>query len=684
MNISFGWATTSIGAVITSAASIAIETIRTLMTLSFHSRSMGEWPESQLLLRDLPEPGQAVRLDDQEEEDQSAEDHQLDLLLERNRKPEPDRVRRVAQDDRNEHDERGAEEGAQDAAPAADDHHEQDEERDADVERQGLGAAEIEEHQLGPGHPAVERADAEGEQLGAQRPHADDLGGDVAVADRHPGPADATADQVLGDEGEHGDQSQRGEVPRRRCRVRAGDERAEERPVRGGDGARRRIVGEPPDPVEEPDEEELRGEGRDGEVEALDAEARDAEQQPDGGRDDAREHEDDDDVELRERRRQLERRVGADRHEAAGAERELSGVPRQQVEPDGGQRVDQERDQYRLEPVLAGGERRHHEGRDHSGRDEHTVLDDREDRLVTRVRRFELSGLPIDHREAPHGSGDGGVGGRGTRSLHASVGGTAPGWSPAAGGAAHACRVVPRPPTPPSPDPWGVTGVQRRSKAFMASHALDDLLAEEALGPHQQEREGEDVGEPVLDGAADERPPVDLPQLLADTDDEPAHDRARHGLEAAQDQHGQRLERDEREAELHAALGAPHQPGDHRDDTRHRPHDDPDRLERDPDRERRLVVVGDRAERAADAGPLEEHGEHGDQHGGGDRRRQLELVDLDAADDERAVGNSDVELLDVGAPQHLPESLEEEVQADRGHEQDDVFLVDQGSQHRSE
>src|SRR5438552_11627881 len=145
MNISFGWATTSIGAVITSAASIAIETIRTLMTLSFHSRSMGEWPEPRLLLRDLPEPRQAARLDDQEEDDQSAEHHQLDLLLERHREPEPHGVRHIREDDRHQHDERGAEERAEDAPEPADDHHEQHEKRDADVERERLGAGGIEE-----------------------------------------------------------------------------------------------------------------------------------------------------------------------------------------------------------------------------------------------------------------------------------------------------------------------------------------------------------------------------------------------------------------------------------------------------------------------------------------------------------------------------------------------------------
>ena len=51
---------------------------------------------------------------------------------------------------------------------------------------------------------------------------------------------------------------------------------------------------------------------------------------------------------------ELERGVGAHRHEAAGAERELPRVAGQQVEPEGGQRVDQERDQHRLQPVLAG------------------------------------------------------------------------------------------------------------------------------------------------------------------------------------------------------------------------------------------------------------------------------------------------------------------------------------------
>ena len=62
-------------------------------------------------------------------------------------------------------------------------------------------------------------------------------------------------------------------------------------------------------------------------------------------------------------------------------------------------------------------------------------------------------------------------------------------------------------------------------------------------------------------------------------------------------------------------------------------------------------------------------------------RPATETVDLHAAHDERRVGNADVELLDVGPPRHLTEALEEEVEPDGGHEQDDVLLVHQRPQH---
>ena len=57
------------------------------------------------------------------------------------------------------------------------------------------------------------------------------------------------------------------------------------------------------------------------------------------------------------------------------------GIAGEEVQPDGGQRVDQERDQDRLQPVLARDQRRHDRA-DHGGTSEPAVLDDREDRLV--------------------------------------------------------------------------------------------------------------------------------------------------------------------------------------------------------------------------------------------------------------------------------------------------------------
>ena len=250
---------------------------------------------------------------------------------------------RVGQEDRHQHDEGGAEERAEHAAQPADDDHEEHEERQVDVERQRLGAAEVEEDELGARHPAVERADREGEELGAERAHADDLGRDVAVADRHPRTAHPPAHEVLRDQREERHEGERDDVARRRGGRRAGDGDAEERARGRGDRARRGVVGEPGDLVEEPDQEELGGERGDGEVEALDAEARDAEHDADEGRDEPREQEHDRDVEPRERGAELERGVRADRHEAAGAERELPRIAGEEVQPERGQRVDEER-----------------------------------------------------------------------------------------------------------------------------------------------------------------------------------------------------------------------------------------------------------------------------------------------------------------------------------------------------
>src|SRR5258708_21863144 len=86
-------------------------------------------PQPELLLADLPEPRQPPRLDDQEEDDEAAEDHGLQVAHGVDGDLEAEHARRVVEEDRQQHDEAGAEERAQYAAQPADDNHEEDLER---------------------------------------------------------------------------------------------------------------------------------------------------------------------------------------------------------------------------------------------------------------------------------------------------------------------------------------------------------------------------------------------------------------------------------------------------------------------------------------------------------------------------------------------------------------------------
>src|SRR5260370_17715527 len=82
------------------------------------SQSMREGTEAQLLLADGPEPRQTVGLDDQKEDDQRAEDHRLQIGHQIDRNLQPGEARRVVEKNRQQHNEGGAEERAQDAAEA--------------------------------------------------------------------------------------------------------------------------------------------------------------------------------------------------------------------------------------------------------------------------------------------------------------------------------------------------------------------------------------------------------------------------------------------------------------------------------------------------------------------------------------------------------------------------------------
>src|SRR5207248_693116 len=93
-----------------------------------------ERPEAQLLLGDLPKTREAARLDDEEEDDEPAEDHVLEVGQDIDRDGNAEPQAGAIEEQRHQCDERGAEERAEDAAETADDHHEEDLERAVDVE----------------------------------------------------------------------------------------------------------------------------------------------------------------------------------------------------------------------------------------------------------------------------------------------------------------------------------------------------------------------------------------------------------------------------------------------------------------------------------------------------------------------------------------------------------------------
>src|ERR1044071_10477101 len=75
-----------------------------------------------------------------------------------------------------------------------------------------------------------------------------------------------------------------------------------------------------------------------------------------------------------------------------------------------------------------------------------------------------------------------------------------------------------------------------------ASHPLDDLLAEDAVGPDHQGQNHQDVGREVLGAAAHVRIDEARGEVLHEADDEPADDGPGDRVEPAQDHHRKDLE----------------------------------------------------------------------------------------------------------------------------------------------
>ena len=213
----------------------------------------------------------------------------------------------------------------------------------------------------GAGHPRVERADREGEELVAEDVHPDDLGRHVAVAHGDEGATHPASDEVQGRHvSDDRDRQHHGVAP-----VLAVDLPAEKGRRRHED----RRLHAPADPgavVDAPLDDELAGQGGDGQIEPFDAEGGDAEEGAHEGR-------------HRSPRRQAHpegrpepqrdqgRRVGAHHHEGAVAQRDLPGVADEDVEPDGAD-TGQQHEVDERHGVAVEGEREQDQHRDDAQR----------------------------------------------------------------------------------------------------------------------------------------------------------------------------------------------------------------------------------------------------------------------------------------------------------------------------
>jgi hypothetical protein len=148
---------------------------------------------------------------------------------------------------------------------------------------------------------------------------------------------------------------------------------------------------------EAPRQEELRGERRHREIEALDAQRRQAKQNADRRREEARRDHPDDDVDAGEIGRELVAGIGPHPHEGAGAERQESRIAGEQIEADRGERKNQKRNHHCLNQEAAAEIRDDNRGDEDDDGDADAVLPQREHRKVRGVGRLVLASLAVKH-----------------------------------------------------------------------------------------------------------------------------------------------------------------------------------------------------------------------------------------------------------------------------------------------
>ena len=221
----------------------------------------------------------------------------------------------------------------------------------------GIRRAEIAEGPECTGNAADERTDGKGQELAAGDMDADHRGGGVHVADRHPFASDAALDHRMGE----GDQRRRRHRHQEIAPRRRGEVMAEELQPRRRDGEGLAAVRKPIVVGEQPFEEELGAQRRGAEIETLDAQARQAEDEPRRRRDQACQHQHHGQRQKRGAQQEIVARKGADRHEGGRAERHQASIAHQEVEAEAGHAHHQGGDDDGGKPIVAGDEGHDHQ-----------------------------------------------------------------------------------------------------------------------------------------------------------------------------------------------------------------------------------------------------------------------------------------------------------------------------------
>src|SRR5690606_15247119 len=356
-------------------------------------RLMREGPDPHLFLAYAPQSSQPVGLHDQEEDNQGAEHHVLDVRRGIHGQRQAEHMRDVGQQDGHQHHEGRAEEAADNGTQAANDDDEQQLQRTVQVEGQRLPRSQMNVGPQGAGHANDEGTDRERRQLRIDRTDPDHRGCHVHIANGHPLPPNGAAHQDFGQQREYHYEAQDEQI----ALHRGLHGHTEEVQRRHRHVAGRRVVGEEGNAQERPVHEELRREGRHRQVQPAYAQAGNAEHHAHQGGEHAPKKDLEQQRKLGYAYAEIPGGIGAYGHKGARPDRNLTAIAHQYVQADRRQRQNQEGNQNGLQEVVRCNEGNYCEGRHDHSKDDDAVLADREDLLVGPVRALELTVLTIIH-----------------------------------------------------------------------------------------------------------------------------------------------------------------------------------------------------------------------------------------------------------------------------------------------